>query len=629
MVRAAPWLLLAAVLACAAAAYRPALAGPFILDDRGSIEENLRLRSPDTVRIPSFLEMLGPGRPVTEVTFALDWRAVRLAPFRYHLVGLLLHLAAVVAAFAFVSSLLLRTGHPRPRAVALLVAGLFALHPIQLESVAYAAQRSEVLASLLYLVALLLLDRAAGAWPGWRGAAAWAGGGLAWLVGMGAKTIAISAPGAFLLEQAVAAPAVERGAAALRRRALRALLLASPLLVLAGVSAAHHFRTFDANPGGGAGFEATSLGPGSYFLSQLRVQWLYLRLLAWPRGLTFDRSFPPSQGVDAAVAAAAAGVLALVALAGFLWFRAERAREPRPAERLAAFGILFWFVALSPTSSFVPVLDLAVEHRVYLACLGPFLAVVVAADALLFRLLPRPRAAAAGAALGSLALLALSLGLAARARTWSTAEGIYGEAASATPPSARAFVNLGQARERAGDLAGAEAAYERAWAYVRKADLVGILARNHAALLLAGGRAPEALALLDRTLARVTGDPALHAARAAALGRLGRPVEALGEARRAAAGAPGDPAMRNVLGQALTVNGDWAGALEEFRAAEALDPGNPVFPVSAGISLAALGRRDEACATFQRAAARFGARPLPLDAAGRAAALGCPLPVPR
>ncbi len=626
MVRAAPWLLLAAVLACAAVAYRPALAGPFVLDDRGSIEENLRLRAPGTVRIPSFLEMLGPGRPVTEVTFALDWRAVQLEPLRYHVVGLLLHLAAVVAAFAFASSLLRRTGHPRPRGVALVVAGLFALHPIQLESVAYVAQRSEVLASLLYLVALLLLDRAAGAWPGWRGAVAWTGGGLAWLVGMGAKTIAISAPGAFLLEQAVAAPAADRGTAALRRRVLRALLLAAPLLVLAGVSAAHHFRSFEANPGGGAGFEATPLGVGSYFLTQLRVQWLYLRLLAWPRGLTFDRSFAPSQGLDWAVAAA--GVVALLALAAFLWSRAERAREPRPAERLVAFGILFWFVALSPTSSFVPVLDLAVEHRVYLASLGPFLAVVVAADALLFRLLPRPRAAAVGAPLASLVLLALSLGLAARARAWSTAEGIYGEAASASPPSARAFTNLGKARERAGDLAGAEAAYERAWTHVRKADLVGILARNHAALLLAGGRAPEALALLDRTMSRVTGDPALHAARAAALGRLGRPAEALAEAGLAAAGAPGDPAMRSVLGQALTVNGDWSGALGEFRAAESLDPGNPVYPVSAGISLAVLGRRDEACAAFQRAGARSGGRPLPLDAAGHAAALGCPILAP-
>jgi predicted Zn-dependent protease len=76
------------------------------------------------------------------------------------------------------------------------------------------------------------------------------------------------------------------------------------------------------------------------------------------------------------------------------------------------------------------------------------------------------------------------------------------------------------------------------------------------------------------------------------------------------------------------VNGDWEAALAEFRAAEALDPGSPVYPVSAAISLAALGRREEACAAFRSAASRYRARPLPLDAAARAAALGCPLPVP-
>ena len=366
----------------------------------------MRLREPGAVRIPSPAEMLGPGRPVTEVTFALDWRAAGLDPVRYHLVGLLLHLAAVVAAFGFLSSLLRRAGHPRARGVALVVAGLFALHPIQAESVAYAAQRSEVLSSLLYLLALLLLDRAAAGWPGWRGALSWAGGGIAWLVGMGAKTIAISAPGAFLLDQAVVAPAAERGAGPLRRRIARALLIAAPLLALSAWSASLHFRSFEANPGGGAGFArdgrrrrsllpdpaagAVALPPAAGLARRADLRpVLHAQQRRWTA-----RSWPRRPGV-----------VALLALAGWLWLRAERARGPRPAERLAAFGILFWFVALAPTSSFVPVADLAVEHRVYLACLGPFLAAVVGADALLQRLLPRPRAAAAGAALASLALL--------------------------------------------------------------------------------------------------------------------------------------------------------------------------------------------------------------------------------
>jgi Flp pilus assembly protein TadD len=626
--RVAPWAGLAILLVATGLAYAPSLRGSFVLDDWGSIQANMRLRQPDAVRVPSLPELLGPSRPVTELTFAADYRAAGLDPVRFHAVGLALHLAATLLAFVFLESLLRRAGHARPRGVALVVAGIFALHPIQAEAVAYAAQRSEVLASLLYLAALALLDRSAAGWGTGRGIAAWAGGALAWLVGMGAKTIAISLPGAFVVDQAVVAPASERGTRALWRRVTRALLLVAPLLALGAWSASLHFRTFAAEPGGGAGFAATSLSASTYFLTQLRVQWLYLRLLAWPSGLAFDRSFEPSLGPDGAVLVAAAGALAVVAVAGWLGIRAERSPRAQPAGRLAAFGILFWFVVLSPTSSFVPVNDLAVEHRVYLASLGPFLAVTIGADALLHHLLPGRRASVASATIASVLLLALGLALGFRARVWSSDEALWREAATASPDNPRAWTNLAITLRNRGDLAGSESAYRRAWTVARHPGRVAALARNHASLLIDTGRPVDALEVLDRGLAVSPDDPSLRLNRAAALGKLGRLAEALAEARRAAAVSPGDPLMRNVLGQALAVNGEWAAALAEFRAAEALDPGVPSYSISAAIALAGLGRREEACAAFRDVATRYRARPLPLDAAARAAALGCPLPTP-
>ncbi len=620
LARAAPWAALAVLLAATALAYAPSLSGPFVLDDWGSIQANMALRRPEALHLPSLPELLGPARRVTEVTFAADWRAAGLDPVRFHAVGLLLHLAAVVAAFAFLDALLRRAGHPRARAVALVVAGLFALHPIQAESVAYAAQRSEVLAALLVLVALRLLDGAAAAWGRPRGTVAWGGGTLAWIIGMGAKSTAIAAPGAWLVDQAVVAPSAERGGAALRKRVLRAVGLSVPMVLLAGWAVVLHLRAFASTPSGGAGFEATSLGPGAYFLTQLRVSWLYLRLLAWPSGLAFDRTFPPSAGLDPAAMAAGVGILAVVALAAWLWAAAERAGEARPASRLAAFGILFWLVALAPTSSFVPVADLAVEHRVYLAAMGPFLAVVVGVDAALARLLSPRRARGAAAAIACAVLLALGISLHARATTWSSEESLWRESAVASPDNARAWTNLGLAQARRGDVAGAEASYERGWRVVRSTPRAVSLARNHAALLVRLGRPADAVAVVDRALARSPDEPSLRANRAAALAALGRPSEALVEARRAAELSPGDPLMQNVLGQALFVNGDPEGALAAFQAAAALDPGVPGYPVSAALSLAAMGRREEACAAFAGVASRFGPRALP----PQAAALGCP-----
>jgi len=623
--RAAPWLGLGLLLVLTAIAYAPSLDGPFVLDDWGSVEGNARLRQPDALHLPSVPEMLGTSRPVTEATFVVDWRAAGPSPRRFRVVALALHLAAVVAAFAWVAGLLLRAGHPRARALALIVAALFALHPIQVDAVAYVSQRAEVLSALLSLLALLLLDVAARRWRAWTGAMAWLAGTAAWIVAMGAKAVAIGVPGVFLLDQAVVAPPAERGARAAADRVLRAALVVAPIVALVAWSAALHMRAFEEHPEGGAGFTATGLTAGQYLLTQFRVQWLYLRLLAWPSGFAFDRVFEPSLSVDAGVILAGLGIAALVALAAWLWIRAERAGTPSAAARLVAFGILFWFVALSPTSSIVPVKDLAVEHRVYLACLGPFLAATVVVDLLLHRWLASPASRIAGRIVAGAAVLLLAVLLRSRAEAWGSVEEFWREAATASPGNARILTNYGIALQRKGNVAGAEAVYRQAWTVARSPERVARLAGNHAALLLDSGRPAEALAVSDRGLALAPGDPVLWVNRAVALGTLGRNAEALADARLAAAASPGDPRMQRVLGMALSANGDWGGALQAFRAAASLDPGVPLYPVMVAVSLGALGRRDEACAAFRDVAARTRMRPLPQNAAARAAALGCPI----
>ena len=622
--RAAPVLGLALLLAVTALAYQPSLDGGFVLDDDRVIAWNPELRRPDAMLLPGPREMLGTGRPLTSITFAYDLRN-GLDPRRFHRTSLVLHLLAVATVFLLLRRLLARVGHARPDAVALVVSSLFALHPIQVESVAYVSQRAEVLASILYLWALLLLDVAARRAWSWKGIASWAGGIVAWFFAMAAKAIAISLPGAFVVDQLVLAPAGERGRGAAARRGVRALLLALPVAVLVAWSAALQFAAFEAAPGGGAGFRATPLSGWQYLLTQLRVQWLYLRLLAWPAGLSIDRPFPASRALDPAVAAAAIGVAALVALALWAWARAERGRGDAPASRLVAFGILFWFVVLSPTSSFVPVMDLAVEHRVYLASLGPFLAVVAAVDALVFRRLAPRAARITAAALALALLLPLGAALYARSRVWSSAAGVWREARAAAPRSERIVVNLATVLGRSGDVAGAEAVFREAWTFVREPRGVVLLAVNHGALLVAAGRPAEALAVLDRALPYQPTDAGYWSNRSTALGMLNRYPEALADARIAATTEPWNPLFRNMLGLALLVSGDAKGALGEFAAAESLDPGNPEYPVTAALGLELAGRRSDACATLRRARAATRVLPFPRPGVQAAARLGCPI----
>lgn len=624
MRRAAPWLSLAAILAVTAFAYAPSLDGAFVLDDGPSVERNMALRAPDALLLPPLPGMLGTGRPLTDVTYALDLRAAGPDPRRFHRTGLLLHLLATALAFAFLRRILARVGYPRPAPVALVVAAIFALHPIQAESVAYVSQRAEVLSSALYLASLLLLDLAAARFLAWPGVVAWAGGVVGWVLAMGAKAIAITQPAAFLLDQAVLAPVGERGGKAAVRRVGRALLLASPILLLSAWSASLQFTSFAAAPAGGVGFTATKLSPWMYLLTQFRVQWLYLKLLAWPRGFAFDRGFEASQGLDPATVLAGAGLLGLLALALWLWRRAERGAGDAAAARLAAFGILFWLVVISPTSSFVPVLDLAVEHRAYLASLGPFLAVTVAVDALLRRWLgSRAQAAAVGVALVVLGILGISVR--GRAETWGSTVTLLREASAATPDSVRILTNLAIALRQKGDMAGAEAEFRKAWGVARQDNHVAGVARNLGALLIDTGRGAEAIAILDRGLQASPEDAVLRVNRSVALGMLGRYPESLEEARHAAATNPGNPVARNNLGVALCAVGDLPAGMGEFRAAEGLDPGNPTFPVTAAIALSRLGRREEACDTFRRARAATRILPMPRNGVQVAAQLGCPI----
>jgi Flp pilus assembly protein TadD len=621
--RAAPWIALAAILAGAVVAYLPALHGEFHFDDWGSIQGNLALRSPDALRLPSLASMLRPDRPLTQLTFALDHRAAGLDPFRYHVVSLALHLCAAGLAFLFTRGLLRRAGHPRSGWLAVVAAGAFSLHPIQSEAVAYAAQRAEVLASLFYLLCLILLDQAATFGPRTlRGGFAWAGGIAAWIAAMGSKTVAITAPATFVLEQGLVGR--DEGAPRERRRRwLRALSLSAPLFLLAGWSAFLNLRSFAATPSSGIGAGAQELTSGTYLLTQLRVHWLYLRLLAWPDMLAFDRGFSPSRSLDGRAAIAGMASLALVALAAWLWLRAERVEGPAPALRIVAFGILFWFLVLAPTSSVLPVRDLAVEHRVYLASLGPILAVVVTADAWLHRLLGRHRAAQAGAAIALTLLLALGVALSARARVWATEGSLWGDAARKFPDSPRILTNLGLALMNTGDIDGAERAFRGGWAVASSPLDIVQSSRNLGGFLAMAGRFPESLQALDRGLKLAPDHPELRMNRAFALAGMGRRQEALVDARRALAVAPASPALLNVYGEILSRQGDWDGALGAFQSASRLDPDSPIYFTNRALPLGQLGRRGEACGVIREAVERFGAANLPSGALRWKEEAGC------
>ncbi len=618
--RRPPWPLLVP-LALAALAYARALRGEFLFDDLHAVVRNPAARDLGSWARAAWGSLLGAGRPVTDLTYALNRAAGGLDPLGYHLVNLAIHLGVVVLAWRLARELLRLAGADRADGIAIAAAGLFALHPLQSEAVSYLAQRSEALASGLYLAALLLLLAAARRGRTPAGAAAALGALAVFALALGAKAVAVTLPAAWLLLAAMV-PGPE-GRAALGSWARR-LALAAPLLLLDAAFAARTLAALSGRPD--AGFSVPGAAGGSYPLTQGEVLLTYLRLLAWPAGQSVDWQFPLSPGLsDPAAVAAALGLLAIGAAAGILWWRARRRADAAGAAgRVAAFGVAWFFLLLSPTSSVVPLADVLAEHRTYLASFGVFLAVAVAGERLLARLPARRRAAAAAVLVGA-AWAALGLALHRRNAAWESALALWSGEVARSPAAWRAHANLGYAHAQRGEDGAAVAEYRLALATLGPArpDLEAFLHDGLGMALLGAGRPQEARAPLERALALRPDDGEALSGLAVAAWKAGDPGEAGRWAARALALRPGDPDALQVQGAIRAAAGDLAGAREAFARAVRADPDDGQQWFNLGVVEAKLGRPDEACRAWRRA---LGGRASPLvreQAARAEAALSC------
>lgn len=194
--RLAVLLLCAAIVGATAAAYWRGLGGPFLYDDVDSILGNATLRHlSSALRPPPGLTV--SGRPVLNLSFALNYAVSGTAVWSYHALNMAIHACGALLLLGLVRRTLVSLPHGAPRAagpagMAFAIALVWALHPLQTESVAYVVQRAESLMGFFYLLTLYAFVR----WmePG-RGSGAWAGISVAaCLLGMGTKEVMATAP---------------------------------------------------------------------------------------------------------------------------------------------------------------------------------------------------------------------------------------------------------------------------------------------------------------------------------------------------------------------------------------------------------------------------------------------------
>jgi hypothetical protein len=401
--------LLLLVAACGIAAYANSFRGMFVFDDVHEVLENPAVHTLWPPWRPMFGGRNVAARPLPYLSFAIDHSVWGDDPTGYHLTNLALHLLAA----AFLFDLVARTlAGPRVSGrlggwslpIATATAAIWVVHPLTTQAVTYIYQRMEVMAAVAMLACLCAAERALSANASATGARAgavrrrWQAASIA-----AAVAAMLSKETAVVLPLLVATHAWVFAASPAQVFAPRWrfwLAVAATWGVLAAALLVER--------GSYGELREIQHAPLAYLATQASVILHYVRLACWPTGQTFDYGWPLVNGLAEAAASIAVVGAAVVGAAWGVWQR-----------RLWGWPAAAFFLLLAPTSSVLPVADVANEHRMYLplACLiGLAVTAMAAALARVGTIYP-----AAGKALRACAVLAatsavLSLGMATHLR---------------------------------------------------------------------------------------------------------------------------------------------------------------------------------------------------------------------
>lgn len=551
-------------------AYANSFWGPFVLDDTASIAENTSIR-----RLWPLTRVLSPpadagvgGRPLTNLSLALNHAWGGLDVRGYHAVNLAIHLAAALTLFGLVRRTLQlpRTRTPASEAtfIAFATALLWLVHPLQTEAVTYLSQRTESLVGLFYLLTI---------YGGVRGTQSAAALRWRWLAiaasaaGMATKEVMVTAPVLMLLYDRTFLAGSFREAWQ-QRRMLYVGLMATWLVLLFSLVDVHER---------GVGYQA--LNAWNYALIESRAVVLYLRLALWPSPLVFDYGMATPPALSAILPFAAATMTLVVATGFALW------RRP-----VAGFLGATIFIVLAPTSSFVPVAGQPIaEHRMYL----PLAAIAVAAAIAIHRAFGRYALAATLVVAGILATATWH-----RNRVYADPVLLWQDTVAKQPTNARAHAALGAAYLEKQRLPLAIAALQEA---VRLDPASADAHNNLATALVDMNRSSEAVAHFSASLRLRPATASTHYNFGNALLSLGRTGEAIAQQQQALLLQPRFPEAECGLADALARAGRVDDSLQHYRTTLQLSPELAAAHYGLALALGQLGRVTEAIPHFEAA----------------------------
>src|SRR6266705_2040334 len=552
-------------------AYRPAWHGGFLWDDDDYIIKNVLLTAPDGwQRILFSLDYPSQYFPFTYSTFRIEHALWGLNTTGYHWVNLLLHVGSALLVWAVLARLRVPGSW--------LVAAIFALHPVQVESVAWITERKNVLMGFFFLLTLL-------AWVGFvdeRTKRPWRFYVLAlglYVLALSAKSTACTLPAALLLILWLQKRPITK----------QRLIQIIPFVIL-GIGIGLLAVWWERYHQGTNRAVFPFLNPTDRILVASRAVWFYLNKLTWPTNLTF---IYPRWNTSPAHLLDYTWLLAGTVLCVAIYFL--RRYVGRSVEVAAAFFVITLSPVLGVIMLFTFRYTFVADHYQYLACIGP-IALVSAGLVNLADTFKKSRVVILTAALCIVTVLAT---LAWRqAAMYGNIETLWRTTLARNPGCWMAHNNLGIVLFEKGQLDEAIAHYRKT---LQMQPNFWDADYNLGSALLGKGEVDEAILYCEKAVAKEPNDPDVQVALANALLQKKRIDDAIVHYEKAVAMRPDYFLARYGLGHALLEKGQLSAAIEHCRAALLIRPGNPDCHTILAIALDESGHSVEAIQHYERA----------------------------
>ncbi|OGS23044.1 MAG: hypothetical protein A2252_07960 [Elusimicrobia bacterium RIFOXYA2_FULL_39_19] len=360
------WLFITIIFIVTFTVYFNSLKAPFILDDYSKIEKNMDIRDLNNVwhkliypydKTQNNWARNDPSRPLTYLSFAINYHFNQLNPFGYHLTSVVLHILNAILLFFLLKKLLKLIRYKDSVNIPFFVSLIFAIHPINAVVASYVFNRSDILCTLFFISSLLFFIKA-----GETNAKYLILSLLCFVLSLSAKQSAVTLPVFILIIDYIFLNNFDN-----KLLFKNKYYHFSYWLVLFLYLAFRYFYL-----GGIGDLEGSpTTSRYSYFITQPFILLKYLKLLVLPIGVSFEHGADNYYSIlEPKVLISVVIILIIVILICFAY------RNKNNLSKMYIFCMSWFFIHLSPTSSFFPTTAVMTENRIYLSGVGIILLLI-------------------------------------------------------------------------------------------------------------------------------------------------------------------------------------------------------------------------------------------------------------